>query len=213
VRAKRAAEIQLERARSAAILAGGAGIRMGAPKPGVDLDGRPLISYAVDAARAAGLEPLVVAKSSPDLPDVGCGVLIEPDETIHPLAGIVAALSHAGAPIVVLPCDAPLVPPELLVALASRAAPFAMPTHPRAQPLVARYAPALLPRLRVALAAEEPMVSLANDLGGDRLGAAELTAFGDPDWMFANANDPAELERLATELRRRRRPSQGPLEG
>lgn len=205
--AGRAAETEDGRARSAAILAGGAGSRMGAPKPGVDLDGRPLISYAVAATRAADLEPLVVAKASTDLPDVGCAILIEPDETIHPLAGIVAALTHAGAPIVVLPCDAPLVPPELLTALATRDAPFAMPAHPRAQPLVARYAPALLPRLRVALAAEEPMISLANDLGGDRLGGAELTAFGDPDWMFANANDPAELERLGAELRRRREQS------
>jgi molybdopterin-guanine dinucleotide biosynthesis protein A len=52
------------KARHAAILAGGRSSRMGEPKAGIELAGRPLISYPIAAARIAGLEPLVVAKAA-----------------------------------------------------------------------------------------------------------------------------------------------------
>lgn len=192
-------------ARLAAILAGGASRRMGAPKAAANLDGRPLVTYAIEAALAAGLQPLVVARADSELPELDCAVLIEPGGVLHPAAGIVAALAHAGEPIVVLPCDAPFIPPELIADLAKRTGPFAMPSHPRPQPLVARYTPALLPRLRAAVAEGEPMNALAEALGGERLGAEEVRQFGDSEWIFVNANDPDEVERLGAELRRRRR--------
>ncbi len=107
--------------------------------------------------------------------------------------GVVAGLEHAGEPLVVLACDTPLVPPGLLAALANSPAPFAMPADPRAQPLIARYSPSLLPRLRAGLADRESLTSLAGALGGHRLGAMELREFGDPDVIFANVNDPADV--------------------
>lgn len=175
---------------------------MGAPKATAELEGRPLISYAIDAALAAGLVPLVITKTGTELPTLECELLIEADDPSHPALGIVKALDHVVAPVVVLPCDAPLVPAELIADLAERPAAFAMPVDPRPQPLVARYTPALLPRIREAVATREPLVALAEDLGGERLVRTELSAFGDPEWMFVNANDPAELERIAAELRR-----------
>src|SRR5215204_7010138 len=45
-----------------AVLAGGRSGRMGAPKAGVELGGRPLVAYSVETLVAAGLEPVVVAK-------------------------------------------------------------------------------------------------------------------------------------------------------
>ena len=189
---------------SVAILAGGASSRMGAPKPGLDLAGRPMISYAIETAEAAGLAPIVVAKRGAALPPLRCPVLEEPAEPRHPLAGVIAALEDRAAPIVVLACDVPLVPAALLTRLAAVAAPFAMPSHPRAQPLVARYAPSLLPRLRDELASGAAMTAIAASLGGVRLGDADLADLGDPEWTFANANDPAELARIGAEIRRRR---------
>ncbi len=189
-----------EPARHAAILAGGLSRRMGAPKAAMDLAGRPLISYPIAAARGAGLEPLVVAKAATPLPPLGCPLIREPDEPVHPLAGIVAALEHLAAPAIVLACDLPLLPPALLSELAARRAPFAMPAVPRAQPLVARYSPELLPQLRAGLARNEPLSLVAEGLGGDLLGAGELARFGDPGWIFANVNDRAELEAIESRL-------------
>ena len=187
----------------AAILAGGASQRMGAPKAGADLAGRPLISYVIAAVRDAGLSPIVIAKPSSLLPSLDCPVFAEPAEPTHPLTGIVAALEHCGAPVVVLACDLPLLPPALIAHLAAQPEPFAMPVHPRPQPLVARYAPATLDRLRAGLEGREPLVEVARALGGSLLGRNELAPFGDPARMFANANEPADLGRFATELLRR----------
>lgn len=191
----------------AVILAGGAGTRItplgGEPesKAAVELAGRPLASYPIAAARLAGLAPTIVAKESSWLPSLGCPVLEEPAEPRHPLTGIVAALERFEEPLVVIACDVPLVPAELLTELSHRRARFAMPIEPRPQPLVARYAPGLLPRLRRALADREPLVEVAASLGGDGLRAAELRGYGDPEEMFDNVNSPEDLRRVASLLR------------
>jgi molybdenum cofactor guanylyltransferase len=101
----------------AAVLAGGRGRRMGGDsKPGAELGGRPLIAWPVAAALAAGLETVIVAKRSTPLPAAGVPVWHEPDDPTHPLAGVVAALERAGRPVVAIPCDMPLLTPELLPA-------------------------------------------------------------------------------------------------
>jgi molybdopterin-guanine dinucleotide biosynthesis protein A len=101
---------------------------MGRPKAPLTLAGRPLIGYPIAAARKAGLEPLVFAKPGSELPPLDCEVLEEPAEPIHPLTGIVAALGHAGAPVVVLACDMPLVPAALIAELAGRDADLVRPS-------------------------------------------------------------------------------------
>ena len=53
-----------------AVLAGGRGRRMGASKATVALAGEPLISRPLAAARAAGLEAVVVAKPDTALPEL-----------------------------------------------------------------------------------------------------------------------------------------------
>lgn len=179
-----------------AILAGGASSRMGESKAAAMLAGRPLISYPLAAARLARLAPFVVAKRGSELPAMNCPRVDEPGEPTHPLLGIITALEHAAAPIVVVGCDQPLVPAELIAELGHRRARFAMPTHPRPQPLVARYTPGLLPILRRALAESRSLVELATAIGGDALDERELRGFGDPARMFANVNDPAELHRV-----------------
>jgi molybdenum cofactor guanylyltransferase len=135
-----------------AVLAGGAGSRMGGSKAATLLAGRPLLSYPLSALRAVVGEVAVVAKPDTELPAVGYGVLIwrEAQEPRHPLAGIVEALRKAeGRPVVVLACDLPLVTAELvreLVSADAGGAPAVVATTAERgiQPLCARYEPAAL---------------------------------------------------------------------
>lgn len=135
-----------------AVLAGGAGSRLGGSKPAIELAGRPLLSYPLAALRAVLPQVAVVAKQETELPAVGYGVLIwrEPDEPRHPLAGIVEALRRAdGRAVVVLACDLPFVDADLVRALVSADAgdaPAVVATTPERglQPLCARYEPQAL---------------------------------------------------------------------
>jgi molybdopterin-guanine dinucleotide biosynthesis protein A len=126
----------------AAVLAGGRGRRMGAPKPLAQLAGAPLIERPLAAARAAGLDAVVVAKAGTPLPP-GLRVWHEPDEPFHPLLGIVTALEYAGGPVVAIACDQPFVPAELLARLAAGPE-AAVALQGRVEPFPARYEPAWL---------------------------------------------------------------------
>lgn len=204
-----------------AVLAGGAGTRLGGAKARVELGGRPLISYPQAAVEAAGLEPVVVAKRSSDLPALGCRVIHEPEEPRHPLCGIVAALHDAGGrPVVAVGCDMPFLAPALLAWLGSAAAPPLAdgdPPLPAAtleqlivpspggalQPFPARYGPGLLPALERALAEESPLRATIESLAPRLLTAGELAAFGDPERLCFNVNAPEDLERARRLLNHR----------
>jgi molybdenum cofactor guanylyltransferase len=102
------------------VLAGGAGRRIGGDKCTVELAGRPLVLYPIAALRRVCEQVVVVAKQDTKLPQLAgeAEVWIEPDEPRHPLAGIVHALRTASARrLLVLACDMPLVPEDLLRAL------------------------------------------------------------------------------------------------
>ncbi|MCH7698071.1 MAG: NTP transferase domain-containing protein [Chloroflexi bacterium] len=51
-----------------AVLAGGHGLRIGGDKATIELDGRPLISYPVDALRSAGLNVALALRSDQEIP-------------------------------------------------------------------------------------------------------------------------------------------------
>jgi molybdopterin-guanine dinucleotide biosynthesis protein A len=121
-------------------------------------------------------------------------VVVEPEQPTHPLAGIVAALRHAGRPLVVLGCDFPFAPPALLRALAQAPEPLVVPAPGGdPQPLMARWSPELLPRLEAALAREEPLRRTVAALHPRLLDDTELARFGDPARTFLNVNTPADL--------------------
>ncbi|HEX4307510.1 MAG TPA: molybdenum cofactor guanylyltransferase [Solirubrobacterales bacterium] len=181
-----------------AVLAGGRGSRLGGAKATAELAGRPLIAYPLAALAAAGIDAFVVAKPSTELAAGEVEVVDEPAEPTHPLAGIVAALRHAGGPVVVLGCDFPFAPPALLRALAEAPEPLVVPAPGEApQPLMARWDPELLPRLEEALAREEPLRRTMAALGPRLLDDTELARFGDPARAFFNVNTPDDLARAS----------------
>jgi molybdopterin-guanine dinucleotide biosynthesis protein A len=183
------------RAAFAAVLAGGASARMGEPKPVIELVGRPLITYPIEAVRAAGLEPVVVAKPDTVLPDLSCRVVHDRDPRSHPAAGIVAAVRAAdGAPVVVLACDMPFVRPQLIDFLADSEAAVAIPrVRGRLEPLLARYTPAAIPMLEAAIEHQGPLQEAAAALDPLIVEEAELARFGEPERMTSNVNDRAAL--------------------
>ena len=177
----------------AAVLAGGRSRRMGSPKALVELGDRPLLAWAVAAALEAGLEAVVVAKPGSPLPPLDVPVWAEPEHPSHPLAGVVAALERA-APraVVVLACDMPFVPAELIARLAALDAVAAAP--PR-EAFPARYESAALPVLRAGLEREAPLREVLAEL------EPVAIAPGDRPHALLGINDPEALARAAALLR------------
>ncbi len=178
-----------------AVLAGGAGSRIGGSKAMVELAGRPLTSFPLAAATEAGLEPLVVAKPTTELPEIDVAVTREKAADQHPLHGVIAALELAGArPVVVVACDMPLVTASLLAWLSGLEG-TAMPVIGGAtQPLLARYAPEAAPALVAAVRAQRSARDAAAALRPRPIREAELAAFGDPRRLLFNVNDERDLE-------------------
>lgn len=184
----------------AAVLAGGSGERIGGAKPGRPLAGRPLISYALAAAREAELETVIVAKRDTSLPPVREHVIEEPDEPRHPLCGVLAALDYAALrsparPVVLLACDMPFVPAALLRALAGLDGAALLQLDGRPQPLPARCLPAHAPALREALAAESSLRAAFGALSPRVLDERALSAFGDPRRLCFGVNSAEDLAR------------------
>ena len=172
-----------------AVLAGGAGRRIGGDKAGVLLAGRPLISYPLEAATRAQLETVVVAKAATTLPALRTAVMIEPAHLPqHPLSGIVTVLRSFPA-LVAVPCDMPFVTAGLLRALAD--ADGELVTAASGLPFPGRYTAALLDPLDAALKAEASLRSVLNEAN------ASVLAGIDPALLFS-VNSPeylAEAER------------------
>jgi molybdenum cofactor guanylyltransferase len=185
-----------------AVLAGGRGSRLGGAKATAEAAGRPLLAWALDALRAAVPDVVVIAKKATPLPPCDAPVHRDEPDDFHPRHGIVSALRRgAGRPVVVLPCDMPLVPPallEVLLDVIEDGAPAAMPrSEGRVHPLCAAYAPATLQDLEAA-DPDEPLT-----LTLERLGAVVLDADAAADRML-NVNTRADLAVAELLLRRAR---------
>ncbi len=192
-----------------AILAGGAGTRLGGRDKGLEtLAGRPLVAHGVAAARAmaarwagdrtVGVDLLVVAnrhlagyaRHAPVITDATPGFP-------GPLAGVAAALAARPLQqVLTLPVDCPDPPDDLLLrlhaALAASAAP-AVVAHDgaRRQPLFALYRPGLGEAAAAALQAGNGVHAWQQALG------AAPVDFAGRRRQFANLNTPHEFHAYA----------------
>lgn len=182
----------------AAVLAGGAGRRMGGADKGLlTLRGRPLVAWVVDALRAQADAVLIVANRHADAYATQAPVIADevPDYP-GPLAGIAAALQAAGnAWLLTAATDCPTPPPDLAerlyAALSATDAPCAY-AHDgtAAQPLFALYRPGLAASARAALATHASPLRWHAELG------AIAVDFSDRAAAFVNVNTPADLDML-----------------
>ncbi len=187
------------------VLAGGLGRRIGGAKAVVELRGRPLISYPLEAMQASLGEVMVLAKADTELPSLsGVTVWVEADPLRHPLVGIVEALGAAsGRPVVVCAADLPFVTAGLIARLATAAARGASAVVTGCgeivQPLLARYEQSAGPHLAEALRAAAPP-RLRDAVGALVTVRLEVD---DPEVLF-NVNAPEDLLRAAALIDARR---------
>lgn len=111
------------------VLAGGRSERFGSDKLAVELDGRPLLHYAIAAVAAvAGRLVLVVAPDAEPALPAGLAsridVVHDPEAFGGPLVGLAAALGIVGTPtVLVAGGDMPRMVPAVLRRLSSTAGP------------------------------------------------------------------------------------------
>jgi molybdopterin-guanine dinucleotide biosynthesis protein A len=185
------------------ILAGGEGRRMGgADKALLLLDGRALVSHAIDRllpqvealAISANGEPARLARFGlPVLPD---------DRPMGPLSGILAGLRRAAAQgashLVSAPVDVPFLPPDLVprLLLAAQDRPVVARAGGRLHPVTALWPVTLAPALADFLAsgAKPKVMDFAAAQGA-------VTADFPDDGAFANVNTPEDLAAAEALLR------------
>jgi molybdopterin-guanine dinucleotide biosynthesis protein A len=177
----------------AAILAGGSGSRLGGAKAEASLAGRPLIAYPLQAARAAGLEPFVVAKPDSALPPLDCEIVREAERPTHPLLGAIAALGEAPRGVMLLGCDMPFLTAELLRWFASLAPPAVASVAGRLEPLLGIYDSEAIDLFKAVLATHRSFTQAVTDLEPRPVHEAELARFGDPKRLVFSVNTQDDL--------------------
>ena len=182
------------------VLAGGLGRRLGGDKAIVELEGRPLLLYPVEALHEVCDEVAVVAKRDTILPPLAglADLWIEPDEPRHPLLGVAHALRlAAGRRILVVAVDLPLMDAATLRAIAQTdpggAAVVVPRVYGRLQPLCALYTP----RALEGLAAFDPSARATEIVEG--LGICEIEP-ADPS-AFYNVNRPEDLLQVSVRIK------------
>jgi molybdopterin-guanine dinucleotide biosynthesis protein A len=194
-----------------AILAGGHGKRLGGPSPKAlaSLGPGTLLERAVATARSMSDEVLVVAPSRLGLIHPGARAVEDLLPDTGPLSGVVAGLEAAGTDIVVLlGVDLPLVPPDLLRALAAELAASgeefqaAVPRPGgRPQPLAAAYRRSAAASLRRALdSGERSLVRAVQTLAVAWIDDARIDELPGGRDALLNVNAPEDLERARARL-------------
>jgi molybdopterin-guanine dinucleotide biosynthesis protein A len=179
------------------VAAGGAGTRLGGNKPLARLGGRRLIDHALAFAGSQG-EIVVLAAPAP-IPGIACTVLPDPAPDLGPigalLAGMAAAERRQLDRVLMIGCDQPFLPADLLARLAA-----ALSGHGAAVPRRAGHLQPLAALWRV----DRPALAAFVAGGGRALhGFAAARGFIAVDWSepgpdpFANVNTPADLAAAA----------------
>ena len=184
---------------TAFVLAGGQSSRMGRDKAFIELEGRTLLTHALDLLKQVTCDVYILGSKARF---EAYGAVIEDQfPNCGPLGGIHAALRSSLAPLnLILAVDMPFVRVEFLQHLAglARKSP-AIATVPRAagnwQPLCAIYRPALADFAEAALKRGRNKIDpLYREIEVQVVEEDELQSHGFSSDMFRNLNTPQEVE-------------------
>lgn len=184
-----------------AVLAGGRSSRMGRDKAMTPFRGEPLIARPLAALREAGAaEIVVVGGDQSSIPELGVELVPDRHPGAGPLGGLITALARSPFDlVVVLACDLPLLPADvvrtLVRELGGSTAPALVPVvEGRLQPMTAAYRRGIEPRLREMFDSGTRSVTSAVEAAGaqhlDGISAIELT----------DVDTPRQLEELEESL-------------
>jgi molybdopterin-guanine dinucleotide biosynthesis protein A len=202
-----------------AVLAGGAARRYGGrPKGLVELGGRRILDWVVDALQGVTGEPPLLVANAPDaarwrpdlrtIPDVRPGA--------GSLGGIYTAVVSGPGPVLCVAWDMPFVSAGLLRALVAEGSgydaflpenappPGAERGSGALEPLCAVYGPACGPAIERRL--ERGDLKAVGFHAAVKVGTLPLERvrqFGDPDVLFFNVNTPEDLQRAEAVWQRR----------
>lgn len=180
-----------------AILAGGAGRRIGGDKPRRLLGGARLLDHALNRARVIAAPSILVARSPDQVAGFDGTVVLDAPGIEGPLAGLLSALSWAAATgadrVMTLACDMPFLPYDLHhrleQALTSEVGVAVAASDGRLHPVCALWRTAVVPTL--VRRAEEGRLSLR--------GLSEAVGYSVVDWPvegedpFMNINTAEDL--------------------
>jgi len=183
------------------VIAGGAGRRIGGDKAIVELEGRALVLYPIEALHEVCDDVVVVAKRDTLLPPLAgiADLWVEPDLPRHPLCGLVHALRLAeGRPVLVVSVDLPLIDADTLrLLLAAGRATKTLAVLPRVhgqlEPFCAFYRPGALALLE-GFAGDARALDVISRLDPEIVEPTDARA-------FFNVNRPEDLLQAATLLR------------
>ena len=193
----------------AAILAGGRARRLGgARKALLEVGGRAIIDRQLDVLRprASRIAAVLRIDDGDDAPFSARGVDVLRDRVDGkgPLAGLASALAWAaGAPLLALACDMPLIDAHVVDVVTgrvrTRGADLAVPiAHGRPQPLLACYGARCGALVDAALAAGDlrlaslPEAARASGLAVEEIDESEIRTIDPELRSFANINEPSD---------------------
>ena len=188
---------------SAVVLAGGRSSRFGRDKLAELVDGRPLLSFAIDAVRPLATEIIVVAApgASATLPD-DVTVAHDPVAFEGPLAGLLVGLAVAREPIVlVVGGDMPTLVGAVLESMLAWLDPPGGPQavvlehegRPRPLPMVVLRQPALVEADRLIAAGERRLRSLSEGLTTRVIHEPTWRAIDPEGLTLSDIDTPADL--------------------
>lgn len=196
------------------VLAGGRSRRMGRDKAFIELAGRPLIQWVLDAVEAVSDKQLIVARDARGLEGFGPSVVTDQLPARGPLTGLHAGLKAAETDLcLVVACDLPLVRSDLLVLLRRAVGPmhaaipylgegpipepgqFATAREAGLQPLLAAYRRRCIqPLEKLLLEGSMPTNALISMIKTRIVGPEEWGAVDPHGRSFFNVNAPDDLE-------------------
>jgi molybdenum cofactor guanylyltransferase len=193
---------------SVAVLAGGKSRRMGQDKALLEVGGRALIEYVLDASREVGSDVFIVASDRPEYQQFGFRVVSDRFPHSGSLGGIYTALAESESDYcAVLACDMPFVNVALFRHMAAIERDYdvlvpALPSERSDQggsetleTLHAIYSRACLPAIERQLnAGVFKVIGFFSEVRVRRMPEEEVRSFDPQLLSFFNTNTPAEFE-------------------